>query len=128
MIVEKRCHLNIFPTALHSRFCKTKCNKMWLLIYTKTIKTAIPSNTEKLTFASHEKYPFFIEMAGSPGTRGRFGFKFRSSAKNSSSRRCNETFAFAICQNRRSLRNNLISLTKAISYFTKTNNETLFTI
>lgn len=54
--------------------------------------------SEKLTFGSHEKCPFFIDMAGSPGTIGGFCFKSRSSAEKSSSKRCNETFAFATCQ------------------------------
>jgi len=54
--------------------------------------------SNKLTLGSHEKYPFFMEMAGRPGTRGGFCCKFRSSAENSSSKRCNDTFAFATCQ------------------------------
>jgi len=60
-----------------------------------------------LTLGSHEKYPFSIEMAGRPLSIGGFCFKFRSSAKNSSSKRCNETFAFATCKKRKSVSNDL---------------------
>ena len=54
---------------------------------------------ETLTCVSHEKYPFWMDMAGIPGTRGGLGFKILSSAKNSSCKRCNDTFAFTACQN-----------------------------
>jgi hypothetical protein len=40
-----------------------------------------------LTLESQEKYPFLIEIAGSPGSRGGFGRRILSSAKSSSSRR-----------------------------------------
>jgi hypothetical protein len=52
--------------------------------------------TKKLwtfTFASQEKCPFLIEMAGNPGSRGGFGRSILSSAKSNSSRRFNDTFA-----------------------------------
>jgi hypothetical protein len=55
-------------------------------------------SVKKLTLGSHEKSPFFIDMAGSPETIGGFCCKFRSSAENSTSKRCKETFAFATCQ------------------------------
>lgn len=48
---------------------------------------------DKITFASQEKYPFSIEIAGSPGSMGGFGNRILSSARSRSSRRFNETFA-----------------------------------
>jgi len=62
---------------------------------------------ENLTLGSHEKYPFSIEMAGRPVSIGGFCCKFLSSAKNSSSKRCNETCAFATCKDRKSVSNDL---------------------
>jgi hypothetical protein len=53
---------------------------------------------QKVTFKSHEKFPFSIEIAGIPGSRGGFGAKILSSARNSSSRRCNDVFAFTTCK------------------------------
>lgn len=44
-------------------------------------------------FGSHEKLPFFIEIAGSPGSRGGLGNRVLSSAKSSSSKRCKDTYA-----------------------------------
>ena len=55
---------------------------------------------ETMTFVSHEKYPFWIDMAGSPDIRGGLGFTVCSSAKNSSCKRCNDTFALATCQDK----------------------------
>lgn len=51
-------------------------------------------NDQVFTFESQEKFPFFIETAGSSGSSGELGIKILSSAKSSSSRRCNDTFAF----------------------------------
>jgi len=45
------------------------------------------------TFASQEKYPFLIEIAGKIGSRGGFGRSILSSAKSKSSSRFKDTFA-----------------------------------
>ena len=42
-------------------------------------------------------------MAGSPGSRGGFGRRILSSAKNSSSSRFKDTFAFTACQTKETL-------------------------
>jgi hypothetical protein len=56
-----------------------------------------------LTLESQEKYPFLIEIAGSPGSRGGFGRRILSSAKSSSSRRFKDTFALTTCQTKSAL-------------------------
>jgi hypothetical protein len=55
------------------------------------------SNITNETFESQEKNPFLIEMAGSPGSRGGFGKRTRSSAKSNSSRRFTDTLALTAC-------------------------------
>ena len=55
------------------------------------------------TFASQEKFPFLIEMAGSPGSWGGFGRRILSSAKSSSSKRFKDTFALTTCQSNATL-------------------------
>lgn len=49
--------------------------------------------SKQQTFASHEKFPFFTEMAGNPGSRDGLGIRILSSAKSKSSRRFKDTFA-----------------------------------
>lgn len=52
-----------------------------------------------LTLESQEKFPSLIDIAGFPGSRGGFETKILSSARNSSSRRCIDTFAVTTCGN-----------------------------
>lgn len=55
------------------------------------------------TFASQEKYPFLIEMAGNPGSRGGFDRSILSSAKSKSSSRFNDTFALTTFKTKKEL-------------------------
>lgn len=79
-----------------------QCRCIWLQqekekrlhMYIYELITRITFRIKNITFESHEKNPFLIEIAGSPGSRGGFGRRSLSSANSRSSRRFKDTLAF----------------------------------